>query len=284
MKIFVGGATGFIGAAIVKALRTRGHEVLGSARNADAAARVTALGATPITADLADAASFGAAATQADAIIQAASTSDQNSPSYEPKAAHAIVEAIKGTQKPFVLTSGVWVYGSTKGATEITPTNPIPLVAWRIPSEQEVLGAGGIVIRPAIVHGHGRGIPAMLVGGAKKDKRVTVVGDGKNVWPAVHVDDLGELYALLIEKGERGTIYNGTSGEHETTETLARIVAKRFGADYATWPVEEAQRTMGFFADALALDQTITSPRSLALGWKPTGPKLVDELATGSYS
>ncbi|MFT3694527.1 MAG: NAD-dependent epimerase/dehydratase family protein [Kofleriaceae bacterium] len=283
MKIFVGGATGFIGEAIVKVLRARGHEVLGSARNADAAAKVKALGATPVTADLADAATFGAAAKQADAVIQAASTSDQHSPDYEPKVARAILDAIKGTQKPFILTSGVWVYGATKGATEATPTNPIPLVAWRIPGEQEVLAAGGIVIRPAIVHGHGKGIPAMMVGAAKKDKRVTVIGDGTNKWPTVHTDDLAELYALLIEKGERGTIYNGTSGEHETVEQLGKLVAKRFNADYGTWPVAEAAKVMGPFADALALDQTITSPRSMALGWKPKAPKLSDELASGSY-
>lgn len=283
MRVFVGGATGYIGAAVAKALKARGHEVLASARNEEAAKKVKAAGHTPITADLSDAASFGDAARESDAVIQAASTSGPDSPEVEPKAARAILEAIAGTQKPFVLTSGVWVYGQTGGATEETETNPIPLVAWRSAVESEVSKAGGIVVRPGIVYGHGGGIPAMFVGSAKQQKKVDVPGDGKNRWCPVHVDDLAALYALVLEKGMRGGIYNGTSDEILTLEAIGRAIAARHGADYGAWPLAEARKAMGGFADALALDQVVESPRSRALGWAPTGSTLAAELTSGSY-
>ncbi|HEX7666708.1 MAG TPA: NAD-dependent epimerase/dehydratase family protein [Polyangiaceae bacterium] len=283
MRVFVGGATGYIGAAVAKALKARGHEVLGSARNEEAAKKLTAAGHTPVTADLADAASFGKAAKEADAIIQTASTSGPDSPDVEPKAARAILEAIAGTEKRFILTSGVWVYGKTDSATEETKTNAIPLVGWRGASEDEVMKAGGIVVRPGIVHGHGGGIAAMFVGSAKQQKKVNVPGDGTNRWCPIHVDDLGELYAVVLEKGQKGAIYNGTSDEIITLGDVGKAIAKRHGAEYGTWPLAEAQKAMGGFADALALDQVVKSPKSRALGWAPKGITLAADLATGSY-
>jgi nucleoside-diphosphate-sugar epimerase len=288
MRVFVGGATGYIGTAIAKSLRSRGHTVLGAARNAEAAARLRAAGVTPVDADLGDAASFGRAAREAEAVIQTASTSDARSSDLEPRAATAILEALAGTTKPFVLTSGVWVYGDTGDAakTEDSPLDPLPLVAWRLPVEKDVLQAPsirGAVIRPGIVYGGGAGIPAMFVASARRDQKVAIPGDGKNRWPVVHVDDLGELYALVLEKGAPGAIYNGSTEEIPTSGEVGRAIAERHGAAFATWPLEEARKAMGLFADALALDQIIRSPRSNALGWAPKGPSLADEIARGSY-
>lgn len=288
MRVFVGGATGYIGSAVAQSLKARGHHVLGSARNEAAAKKLEAAGVEPVQADLSDAASFARAAKSADGVIQVASTSDAHAPEYEPKAAQAILEAIAGTEKPFVLTSGVWVYGATgdKDATEDTPVNPFPMVGWRIAVENAVLGAPknrNSVVRPGLVYGRGAGIPAMFAGAAKGQKRVAVPGDGKNRWSMVHVDDLGDLYALALEKAPAGTIYNGTSGEVITCEQFGRAVAKRFGAEYTPWPLEEARKAMGPFADALALDQAVKSPKALALGWKPKAANLVDDVASGSY-
>ncbi len=286
MRVFVAGATGYIGSAVARSLKARGHQVIGSARNDAAVEKLKAAGVEPIKADLADAPSFGRAARDADAIIQTASTADMNSPKYEPAAAHAVLEAIAGTNKPFILTSGVWVYGKTGGATEASPLNPFMMVAWRPAIEDAVLKAPkirGVVVRPGIVYGRGGGIPAMFVGGAKQHKRIAIPGDGTSRWSTVHVDDLGELYALALEKAPPGALYNGTSGEVIRTEEIGRALSKRLGVEFALWPLEEARKTMGPFADALALDQVVTSPNALALGWKPSHPSLADELATGSY-
>jgi nucleoside-diphosphate-sugar epimerase len=289
MRVFVGGATGYIGSAVARSLRKRGHHVLGSARNEAAAQKLKAAGVEPVQADLSDAASFGRAARSAEAVIQVASTADVHSPDYEPKAARAVLEAIAGTEKTFILTSGIWVYGATGDtpATEQTPLHPIPIVAWRPALEQAVLrapGNRGIVIRPGVVFGRGGGMPATFVAEGKGKRKVSIPGTGKARWSPVHVDDLGELYALALEKAPPAGLYNGTSGEVITLGDIGRTIARRHGAEYVPWPMEEARKVLGAaYAEAIDLDQVIRSPAALALGWKPTAPTLAADLATGSY-
>ena len=152
--------------------------------------------------------------------------------------------------------------------------------------EQAVLRAArsrGIVIRPGWVYGRGGGTAGAWVDSAKTQRRVRVPGDGKARWSPVHVDDLAELYTLALEKAPAGGIYNGTSGEVITTGEIGRIIARRHGAEFSLWPLEEARKAMGPYAEALALDQVVQSPAALALGWKPTSVTMADELATGSY-
>jgi nucleoside-diphosphate-sugar epimerase len=288
MRVFVGGASGYIGSAVARSLKRRGHHVLGSARNETAAEKLRAAGVEPVQADLSDPASFGRAARSADAVIQAASTSSAQSAENEPRAAAAVLEAMAGTEKTFILTSGAWVYGSTgdTAVTEETPLRPFSLVAWRPALEQAVLRAAktrGIVIRPAWVYGRGGGTLAVWVASAKDQRRVSVPGDGKSRWSMVHVDDLAELYALALEKAPGGSVFNGASGEVITTGDAARIIARRHGAELSFWPLEEARRTLGPYADAIASDQIVRSPASLALGWKPSSVSVTEDLATGSY-
>ena len=288
MRVFVGGASGYIGSAVARSLKKRGHHVVGSARSKAAAERLTAAGVEPVQADLSDPASFGRAARSSDAIIQAASTSDASSGENEPKAAAAVLEAIAGAGKTFILTSGVWVYGSTGDTpvTEETPLRPIPIVAWRPAHEQAVLRAPrtrGIVIRPAWVFGRGGGTPGVWVASAKDQHRVTILGDGKSRWSTVHVDDLAELYALVLEKAPPGAVYNGASTEVVTTGDIGRAITRRHPAELSFWPIVEARRALGAHADGLAIDQIVRSPASIALGWKPSSITLAEDLATGSY-
>jgi nucleoside-diphosphate-sugar epimerase len=287
MRVFIGGASGFIGSAVARSLKSRGHQVVGSARNAATAERLREAGVEPVRADLSDAESFGRAARSADAIIQAASTSDAHSPEYEPRVAAAVLAAIAGTQKTFIVTSGCWVYGGTGDtpATEETPVRPFSMVTWRPPMEQAVLGAAsrGIVVRPGWVYGRGGGTAGVWVASARSRRKVAVPGDGKSRWSVVHVDDLAELYALILEKAPARAIYNGTSGEVITTGDIGRAIARRHGAELVLWPLDDARKAMGPYADALALDQIIQSPAALALGWKPRAPTLAEDLATGSY-
>jgi nucleoside-diphosphate-sugar epimerase len=288
MRVFIGGASGYIGSAVARSLKKHGHHVVGSARSKAAAERLTAAGVEPVQADLSDPASFGRAARSADAVIQTASTSDASSPENEPKAAAAVLEAIAGAEKTFILTSGVWVYGNTGDTpvTEETPPHPIPIVAWRPAHEQAVLRAPrtrGIVIRPTWVYGNGGGTPGVWVASAKNQHRVTIPGDGKSRWSTVHVDDLAELYALALEKAAPGTVFNGASAEVITTGDIGRTIAGRHPAELSFWPLVEARRALGPYADGIAIDQIIRSPASTALGWKPSSVTLAEDLATGSY-
>jgi len=288
MRVFVGGASGFIGSAVARSLKRRGHQILGSARNAGTAEKLREAGVEPVRADLADAESFARAARSADAIIQAASTSDAHAPEYEPRVAAAVLAAIAGTEKTFIVTSGCWVYGGTGDTpvTEETPVRPFSMVTWRPAVEQAVLHAPktrGIVVRPGWVYGRGGGTPGVWVASAKSRHQISVPGDGKARWSVVHVDDLAELYALLLEKAPAGTIYNGASGEVLTTVDIGRAIARRHGAELVLWPLQDARKALGPYADALALDQIVQSPAALALGWKPGAPTLAEELATGSY-
>jgi nucleoside-diphosphate-sugar epimerase len=290
MRIFVGGATGFIGAAIARSLISRGHKVVGSARNDKAAEKLREAGVEPVQADLTDPASFAKAAADAEGVIQAASPMDATSADVETKVAHAILEAIAGTEKPFVLTSGVWVYGVTgeKPATEESPLNPFMMVAWRPAVEQAVLKAEkikGMVIRPGMVYGHAGGMANVFVGQANSIGRVRVPGDGKNRWSVVHVDDLGDLYALAIEKGTSGGIFNGSTDEGISLGQVGRSIAKTAGVPFGAWPIDEARKELGPIADALAMDQSVRSPWSKEiLGWAPKAISFIKDLEGGSYT
>jgi nucleoside-diphosphate-sugar epimerase len=290
MRIFVGGASGYIGSAVAKALLERGHHVTGAARSTAASDKLKAIGVQPVQADLADPETFARAAREADGVIQAASTADASSSTNEPAAAYAILAAIAGSGKPFVLTSGIWVYGPTgdRVATEETPVAPLMMVAWRPAVEQATTGASGvrgIVIRPGLVYGHGGGIPNVFFGQTKQFGKVRVPGDGESRWAPVHVDDLATLYALAIEKAPAGIIVNGTSDEVVTVGDVGRAIAKTAGVPFETWPLEEATKAMGPFAAALALDQIVQSPRARAvLGWTPKAVSLRDDLERGSYA
>jgi len=290
MRVFVSGATGYIGSAVAKALKAHGHSVVGSARSETSAAKLRAAGIEPVSAALNQPEALAAAARAADGTIQLASASDATSPETEPRAAEAIVAALSGSGKPFVLTSGIWVYGATGAvpATEETPLNPFFLVAWRPAVERSVLdakGMRGIVVRPGMVYGNGGGLVRVLLGQAQKTKKVRLPGDGQNHWPPVHVDDLAELYTLALEKAPAGSVLNGTSDDAITLEQIGKDVAALLGGlPVEHVPLEEARAQMGPLADALAMDQRVESPRSRALlGWKPTRPSFHEDLTRGSY-
>ncbi|MEO8875625.1 MAG: NAD-dependent epimerase/dehydratase family protein [Polyangiaceae bacterium] len=290
MRIFVAGASGYIGAAVSRSLIARGHQVVGSARNDATAEKLKAVGIEPVQADLSDADSFGRAAKGVDAVVQAASPNDATSAAVESKAVQAILTALAGSDKPFVLTSGVWVYGPAgdKPSTEESPLNPFAMVAWRPAVEQSVLKAEkikGIVIRPGMVYGHAGGLTNVFVGQSNSIGRVRVPGDGRNRWSVVHVDDLGELYALALEKSAAGGIYNGSTDESISLSQIGRAIAKTAGVPFGAWPLEEARKELGPLADALAMDQQVRSPWSREiLGWAPKQITFAKDLEGGSYT
>jgi nucleoside-diphosphate-sugar epimerase len=287
MKILVTGASGYIGAAVAEALARSGHAVVALVRSDASAAKVSAAGHTAVRGSLTDPPTVAAAARDADAVVWTATTGDG---AVDGAAIDAALGAVAGTGKTFLYTSGVWVQGDTKGAVvdESAALDPIPMVAWRVDVERRVLATAGIravVLRPAIVYGRAGGIPAMLVDWARRDGLVRMPGDGQNHWPLVHIDDLADLYVRAIDRAPAGTVLLAAGGGAALREVATAASQVAGAGAVAPWPLAEARTALGPFADALALDQRVSSARAAALlAWQPSGPDITSELTRGSYA
>lgn len=293
MKVFVTGATGYIGSAVSAALQQRGHQVLGLARSLESVEKLQKRGIEPYEGDLRDRDSLIAAARKTDAMIHAASPGDSTSAELDNGLIDMVCEVFSGTEKPFMYTSGIWVIGETQGADEDSPLHPIDLVKWRAVCEQRVLAAAkgdsnilACVLRPGIVYGRGGGIPASFFKSAKERGAVVFVGTGENHWPAVHLDDLADLYVRAVEHKSGGMVFHGISEDGVKVRDLALAASEGSGipGKISPWPLEEARKTLGLFADALALDQKISAAKTKQqLDWQPKATHLVDDLRQGSY-
>jgi nucleoside-diphosphate-sugar epimerase len=290
MKVFLTGATGYIGTAVTDALKAAGHALTGMARNEESAKKLGIRGLTVVQAELTDKETITTVARTCDAVIHMASTNDANMATSDRATVEAILDALSGSGKPFIYTSGVWVLGQTGAAPadEATPaSSPLALVAWRPAHEQLALTAKamkGMVLRPGIVYGRGGGIPAMWVAAAAAGA-VRYVGKGDQQWTTVHVDDLADLYVKALAKPAAGAVWHGISGQVEARK-LAEAAAKSGGknATVGSLPLEEARKTMGPFADALAASQVISAEKTKqALGWKPSRPGILEDVKSGSY-
>ncbi len=291
MRVFLTGATGYIGGAVTERLRAAGHQLSGLARSDAAAARLSAAGIEPMRGDFADPRSVAAGARAADGVINLATTYDA---AVDGPAIGAILEALAGSNKPFIYTSGIWSHGDTAGKVvdENSPPNPPPLVAWRQGVEDRVLAGArrkirAVVIRPAIVYGRGGGIPAGFVESARKEGAAQVVGTGENRWPFVHVDDLADLYLLALENAPPGTLLLGVSGEAHPVREVAAAASRGAGADgrVSAWPLEDARKKLGAYADALVLDQQASGRRAQQLlGWQPHRADVLEDIERGSYA
>jgi len=294
MEVFLTGATGYIGSAVAEALQKAGHKVTGLARTPEKAKQLEARGIRACIGDLLKPETIAAPARAAEGVIHTANTNDANSAQADAGVVRAILKALEGTGKPFVYTSGVWVLGSTgdKVADENAPVNPTPLVAQRPAMEQEVLsyknrGVRAIVIRPALVYGRGGSIPKMIAKSARDDGAARYVGDGQNRWPFVEVGDLAQLYVLALEKAAPGSLYHAAHGPSFRAQEVAEAASIGAGAKGKTQavPLAEARKTMGAFADALALDQLISGEKAVKeLGWSPRAASVLEDLKTGSYA
>jgi nucleoside-diphosphate-sugar epimerase len=296
LKLFITGGTGYIGQAVARKAISLGHQVTALVRqeNSAVASELARLGATLHVGDLREPASFAATAGAADGVVHAASTND----AFAAAADEAAVVAMLSHQHSgaaFVYTSGIWVYGNTTGqsATEASPLNPTPLVAWRPAVEQRVLALAAarsiaaVILRPAMVHGHGGGIFGMLAGMARQTDSVRIVGDGRNHWPAVHVDDLATAYLSAIERaasldsGVAGQILNIVTEDAVALAQIGEAIRASIGvARVEPWPLDDARKSLGPFADALALDQAVDGQHAQrVLAWQPHGPALIADLS-----
>jgi nucleoside-diphosphate-sugar epimerase len=280
MRIFLTGATGYIGSAVLEALLRGGHQVTALVRDPEKAERVAVRGVQPVIGELSTPKRYAEAAEACDGIIHTAFDYSKRSADIDAASIdHLMAAARRRPQRdvpPFLIyTSGIWVLGKTaKPAAEDTPVNPAALVAWRPAHERRVLDAGDglrtVVVRPGIVYGGSRGI----IGDMLKDAAnglVRVIGPGRNHWPCVYDRDLADLYLRLATQPDASGIFHANDEGDERVNDIAEAIARhaKTPADIRHVPLEEARAKMGEYADALALDQKVRSPRARALGWTP---------------
>lgn len=284
MKIALTGATGYIGSSLLPRLVADGHSVTALVRSRPAAAKIGEHGAEPVIGDLYDPDWVTGQFRGADGAIHLAAAGDGTSEQMDRSLAEAAVRAFSGTAKPYVHTSGIWIYGDNTDIAEDSPFQPPALTAWRGAVEQIVLDADvtASIVTPGIVYGYGRGIPAGVFG--RDDRgRVRLIGAGTQHWATVHVDDVAALYAAVIASGEAFGYVIAASGDNPSVRELAEAAAGDPGVRPET-PDESRARLGAPFADALLLDQSASGDKAHALGWKPAAAPLIEEFRTGGYA
>ena len=280
MRVFLTGATGYIGSAVLDALLRAGHRVTAIVRDPEKAAKLEAKGVVPVIGELATPSTYASAVDGSDAVIHTAFEDSARGIEKDRQAIETLLSSMAkhGTdQRTFIYTSGVWVLGmTTRPADEEAPLDPPEHVNWRPAHEQIVLdahrnGLRTVVIRPGIVYGGSRGIVSDLLKDALNGM-MRVIGPGKNRWPTVYDRDLGELYARVLQTPDASGIFHANDECDERVNEIVEAIADHLTQrpDIRHMPMPEARRKLGTYADALALDQRVRSPRAKALGWAPS--------------
>jgi nucleoside-diphosphate-sugar epimerase len=277
MRIFLTGATGFIGSAIIPDLIQAGHQVSGLARSDESAARLTALGATPHRGDLTDLDSLRSGSAVSDGVIHAGFDHDfsrfaQNAET-DRRAIEAIGSVLDGTTKPFIVTAGIPPV-SGRPATEDDP--PAQGKSPRVSEESaRALAARGVrasVVRLPQVHDSDKhGLASYLVAIARAKGVSAYVGDGLNRWSAVHRLDAAPVYRLALEKGVAGASYHAVTEEGVTLRAIAEAIGRGLGVPVMSLPSEAADDHFGGLAFAIGADLSASGALTQKrLGWRPT--------------
>jgi nucleoside-diphosphate-sugar epimerase len=277
MRIFLTGGSGYIGSAVIAAFVRAGHTVDALVRNSEKAAMVQGRGGHPVLGDLSEPASYADAAAAADGIVHAALEGSARGSDVDAKTIQTLLAQTDKRSRFLIYTSGTWVLGNaTIPADETAPLNPPKLVAWRPAHEARVLDAASsglrtAVIRPGLVYGGSRGIVGELFKDAA-NSLVRVVGSGENHWPLVYDRDLADLYLRVATNAEASGVFHANDEGDESVNDLVAAIGSHAPTSPSVRhvPLAEARQKMGPYADALALDQLVRSPRARALGWNPS--------------
>ena len=291
MRVFVTGATGFIGMRVVPELIAAGHQVLGLARSAEKAAPLAALGAEIRTGSIEDPEKLASYAAEADGVIHLAFNHDfsrmaQNCED-DRQVIAAFGEVLAGSGRPLVVTSGTAMALSVDGrpATEDGPTLS-PEINPRVDSELAALalaerGVEVSVVRLPQVHDPVKqGLLTYVIAAACRGGVLAYVGDGSNRWPGAHVDDVARLYRLALERAARGERYHAVAEEGVAIRDMFEVVARRTGLPIRSVTMDEAVAQYGWIGHFVGLDIPASSAWTRrTLGWEPTGPGMLDDLA-----
>lgn len=297
MRIFIIGATGYIGGSVAQKLVERGHSVVGLVRSEAKAAELQARGIDPQRGTLADLSLIAEVAKSCDVVVNAADADNSF-------VAQALVDALSGTGKTLLHTSGTSVVADRAAGEysphifhEDSPFEPLPERMLRVAVDRAILlGARqrvrSIVVRPSLIYGRGRGVNPdslqlpRLIMLARRFGAPHHVGRGLNVWSHVHIDDVVDLYLRALDEAPAGTLFYAEGGEaswKDMASAVGRLLG--MGSETVAWPVDEALREWG--AGAITSYGSNSRVNALKarkmLGWKPAGPPLIDDIEHGSY-
>jgi nucleoside-diphosphate-sugar epimerase len=291
MKVALTGATGFVGSHVLTELHKSGHDVIALVRNDAEADRVAAAGAMPAVVDLYDRPAVMGLLSDAEGAIHTASPGDATSASLDAAVVDAAIDAFAGTDNPYIHISGLWIYGNNPSVSEESARNPPAFVSWKEPIERRVLSERemrGVVIVSGTAYGDGGGgIPGILLGSPRDDNgNLIMLGTGQQHWSTLHVADLADFFARVLENDSAYGRFVVGDGARATVAELTEAAAVAAGAPGAVpGSDDEARARLGdAFAEVLLLDQgTVAAKARAELDWQPTHPSLVEEFRNGSY-
>ena len=291
MRVFVTGASGSIGSAVVPELIAAGHEVLGLVRSDASATAVAAAGGTPLRGDLTDLDSLRAGVAQADGIINLAFSNDWSNMEQgideEARAVQTLAAALAGNGKPFV-HAGLTPMVAGHASTEEDPDTTDGPVGGRGRNSDAVLALAGQGVRSSVVRlprsvhqrGSAYGFCSVLIAAAQKSGVSAYVGDGTQRWPAVNRLDAAPLFRIALEDAAPGTVLHAVADEGDTMRSLADAIGGVLAAPVESAPPERFGLIGRVFARDMPSSSALTQER---FGWQPTHPSLIADLAAGNY-
>jgi nucleoside-diphosphate-sugar epimerase len=295
MRVFLTGATGFIGSRIIPELLAAGHQVLGLTRSDAGARLLVAAGAEAHRGNIEDLESLRAGAEQAEAVIHTAFDHDFSNflenCEKDRRVIRALGAVLRGSDRPLLITSGTGIGDAGPGRPAVeevfNPDHPNP----RIASEQashDLLEAGvdvRVICLPQVHDTVKQGLISPFIALSRKNGFVAYVGDGANRWPAAHVLDVAKLYALALDRGDKGVRYHAVAEEGISARSIAETVAAGLNLPTVSLSEAEAPAQLGWLARFAGLDMPASSAWTrVQLGWEPTGPGLIADLKAMEYS
>jgi nucleoside-diphosphate-sugar epimerase len=297
MRVFVTGATGFIGSAIVKELIAAGHKVVGLARSDAGAKSLTAAGAEVHRGDLEDLETLRRGAENSEGVIHTAFNHDFSKFVANCETDRRVIEtlgaALAGSDRPLIVTSGTGMASGAAGrpVTEEDAAASGPAAVPRVASEEAAAAVAARGVRvsmmrlPQVHNTRKQGLVTYLIGVAREKGVSAYVGDGLNRWPAVHLLDAAPLYRLVLEKRGTGARYHAVGEEGVACREIAEVIGRGLNVPVVAKSPEEAAAHFGWLAHFVSLDLPASSALTQQrLGWHPTGPGMIADLERMDYS
>lgn len=288
MRVFITGASGFIGNAVARAFKNNGHTVFGLIRNSEKAHELQKYEIIPVIGSLEKPETYRQYLSQTEVWVHCAFENSREGIEKDALTVNCFVHAAQGSYLPktLIYTSGIWVYGNTKGKVVDEGSHLDPcLVDWRPAHEERIISCASksvkaVVIRPGCVYGGSGSLTSTWFSDAK-NRKLSVIAEGRNRWAMIHLQDLARAYVLAAEKEASSAIFNIVDNSRSTLIEIAEAISCQLNITEKVIRLspEEAQAKYGFFTPAMAIDQLISNERAKRiLGWTPLQPQFIEDI------